>query len=264
MSETKAASTHPALSPQREKQLIRKISWRVVPLVFTGYMFAYFDRSNISFAALTMNEDLGIAAYTYGWIAGIFFVGYIAFGVPSNFGFGRWGARKWLSLLMLSFGLISVATAFVTNVPQLAASRFLLGAAEAGVFPGIIVYVMLWFPAQYRGRLLTAFIIAVPLSAAIGGPLAGLILSMDDSLGLEGWRWLFLVEGIPAALIGILGFKYIASTPHDAAWLKEDERAWLIAETTHDDGSESQAGQGLSPWKILLDGKILTLALVQT
>lgn len=265
MSDATFVGANHGVGPEFEKQLIRKVSRRVIPLIFIGYMFAYFDRSNISFAALTMNEDLGMTAYTYGWVAGIFFVGYILFGVPSNIILGRWGAKKWLSLLILSFGLISAATAAVTNVPQLVACRFLLGMAEAGVFPGIIVYVMQWYPPRYRGRILTAFIIAIPLSAAIGGPLAGLMLGMDGLLGLDGWRWLFLVEGVPAALIGILGFKLITSTPQDASWLNEHERGWLINEVSGDrDSAMAGSRDEIRPWRVLLSGKILTLAVVQT
>ncbi|WP_170945713.1 MFS transporter [Rhodococcus sp. 14-2483-1-2] len=242
---------------------MRKIAWRVVPLVFIGYMFSFFDRSNISFAALTMNEDLGMSSYTYGWVAGIFFVGYILLGTPSTLALGRFGARFWLSSLIVTFGVISVATAFSTSVWHLALLRFLLGAAEAGVFPGIIVYLASWFPAQYRGRMLTAFIVAVPVSAMIGGPLASAILNLNGTLGFEGWRWLFAVEGIPAILIGLVGFRYIASTPKDARWLTGEERAWLV-DALAEDNKAPGALTKVSAWKLLTNSRLVVIAVAQT
>ncbi|MGW4339976.1 MFS transporter [Rhodococcus koreensis] len=263
MSESTATSTTATLSRERENRLMRKVAWRTIPLVFVGYIFSYFDRTNISFAALTMNEDLDISAYTYGWLAGIFFLGYIAFGVPSSLALGRFGARRWLSALMIAFGVISMATAFVNSVPALALLRFLLGVTEAGVFPGIIIYLTLWFPARFRGRVLTAFIIAVPLSAVIGGPLAGVILRMHDQLGMDGWRWLFLVEGLPAVLIGLAGLWLISSAPSDAKWLDRDERDWLVGQLRTEAESHTKT-EHIRTRTLLHDPKVAVLALAQT
>ncbi|MEV0104878.1 MFS transporter [Nocardia sp. NPDC050799] len=252
------------LPQDQQRRVVRKIALRVLPLVFVGYIFSYFDRTNIGFAALTMNDDLGISAYTYGWIAGIFFLGYIAFGIPSTLALNRFSARFWLSALMIAFGVISTATAFVDSVPQLAIMRFLLGAAEAGVFPGILVYITMWFPPRYRGRVMTAFIIAVPFSAMIGGPLAGLILRMNETLGVEGWRWLFFVEGLPAFLIGLLGLRLIPSRPAEARWLSDHERRWLNEQLTPPEQPVTAATGKTRSWTAILDGRVIVLALAQT
>ena len=247
-----------------ESSVIRRMIWRLVPVVFLCYVFAYLDRVNISFAALTMNADLEITATAYGWIAGIFFIGYFLFAVPANVVLAKVGARIWLSSLTVAFGVIGLLCAFVQDQMTLAVLRFLLGAAEAGVFPGIIVFLTLWFPARHRAKVLTAFIIAAPVSAALGGPLAGAILQLHDALGLAGWRWLFLVEGAPTVLLGLAMFGLLASGPRTARWLSAAERRWLVTELE----TEAQAVEGtagsMSTWRALVHPRVMVLCVAQT
>ena len=174
-----------------ERRTIAKVSWRLLPLVALAYCIAYIDRSNISFAALTMNKDLGFSAYIYGWGAGIFFFGYFLFEIPSNLVLEKVGARIWIARIMITWGIISALTAFVTGPWSFLAVRFLLGAAEAGFFPGMILYFTYWFPAQYRGRVISTLFIAQPLANALASIVSAAILGMEGVLGLKGWQWIF-------------------------------------------------------------------------
>jgi len=195
--------------------------------LFLLYIVAYLDRINVGFAALQMREQLGLTDAVYGLGAGIFFAGYFLFQVPSNLVLQRVGARRWISVLMVLWGVISASMLFVTSARTFYGLRFLLGAAEAGFFPGVILYLKTWFPAQARARTVARFMTAAPLSGVVGGPLSGALLSLRSS-GLAGWQWMFLLEGIPAILLGVITASYLVDRPEDAEWLSQEERDWLI------------------------------------
>jgi MFS transporter, ACS family, tartrate transporter len=207
----------------------RKASLRIIPLIALGYGAAYIDRVNISFAALQMNRDLKFSATVYGLGAGLFFVSYAACEIPSNLLLYRFGARRWLARIMISWGLIAMAMAYVRTPSQFYIGRFALGAAEAGFFPGVIFYLMQWFPAELRARSITRFYIAWPLSSAVMGMLAGALMGLDGRLGLSGWQWLFAVEGFPAVTLGILFYMLLPDGPATARWLTLPERDALLA-----------------------------------
>src|SRR6201994_2445456 len=213
-----------------ESRTIAKVSGRLLPLVALAYCIAYIDRSNISVAALTMNKDLGFSAYLYGWGAGIFFFGYFLFEIPSNLILEKIGARIWIARIMITWGIISGLTALVTGATSFMIIRFLLGAAEAGFFPGMILYLTYWFPAQYRGRVISTLFIAQPVANAIASSGSAAILGMDGILGLRGWQWIFIIEAIPAVLLGLFILRVMTDRPTHAEWLEKDERDWLQAQ----------------------------------
>ncbi|TMJ22111.1 MAG: MFS transporter [Alphaproteobacteria bacterium] len=219
-----------------EIRTLAKVSKRLVPFLIVCYFVAYLDRVNVSFAALTMNQDLGLSQTAFGFGAGIFFITYFIFEVPSNLLLERFGARKWIARIMLSWGILSGLMAFIPDIARATGLgnensfyliRALLGAAEAGFFPGIIFYLTLWFPAEYRARIVGYFMAAIPLSTVIGGPVSGVLLYLHGGLGLAGWQWLFVIEAVPAILLAGVVFFYLTDRPADAAWLAPDERSWL-------------------------------------
>src|SRR5476651_1722019 len=210
-----------------ERRTIAKVSWRLLPLVALGYCIAYIDSSNISFAALTMNKDLGFNAYIYGWGAGIFFFGYFLFEIPSNLVLERAGARLWIARIMITWGIISGLTAFVVGPTSFLVIRFLLGAAEAGFFPGMILYFTYWFPPEYRGRVISVLFIAQPVANALASIVSAAILGMDGMLGLKGWQWIFIIEAIPAVLLAFVVIAVMTDRPALANWLAPDEKNWL-------------------------------------
>jgi ACS family tartrate transporter-like MFS transporter len=211
-----------------EARAMRNISVRLLPFLILCYFIAYIDRVNIGFAALTMNKDLGISATAYGLGAGVFFLTYFVFEVPSNLLLERFGARKWIARIMLSWGILSGAMAFITGEAGFYIVRLLLGAAEAGFFPGIIFYLTLWYPTQYRARIVGYFMMAIPLSSVIGSPISGALLGMDGIWGLRGWQWLFIIEAVPSVVLSGFVLAYLTDRPLDAKWLREEERNWLI------------------------------------
>src|SRR5271156_1413381 len=210
-----------------EPRTIAKVSWRLLPLVALAYCIAYVDRSNISFAALTMNKDLGFNAYIYGWGAGIFFFGYFLFEIPSNLALEKVGARIWIARIMITWGIISGLTAFVTGTTSFLVVRFLLGAAEAGFFPGMILYLTYWFPSEYRGRVISTLFIAQPVANAVASIASAAILEMDGMLGFKGWQWIFIIEALPAVLLGLFVLRAMTDRPAVASWLAPEEKAWL-------------------------------------
>ncbi len=207
---------------------MRKATLRLIPLIALGYGTAYMDRVNISFASLQMNRDLHFSATTYGLGAGLFFLSYAACEVPSNLLLYRFGARRWLARIMITWGLLAIGMLFVHTPAQFYTVRFLLGMAEAGFFPGVIFYLMQWFPPELRARTVSRFYISLPLSSAFMGLFAGALLNLDGNLGLRGWQWLFLIEGLPAVLLGIVFYLLLPDKPDDAKWLTEDERQWIF------------------------------------
>jgi ACS family tartrate transporter-like MFS transporter len=215
------------LSATLEKAVLGKVTWRLIPFLFLLYIFNYLDRTNVSVAALTMKSDLGMSDAVYGLGAGMFFVGYVLFEVPSNLILERVGARFWIGRIMMTWGVISVAMMHVHSPATFYALRFLLGVAEAGFFPGIVLYLSYWFPAAERAKAITRFMAAVPLSVVLGGPLSGALLKLNGVAELKGWQWLFLVEGVPSVLMGIVTLFYLPDRPEQARWLLPAEREWL-------------------------------------
>ena len=213
-----------------EARVIRKISFRIVPFIMLLYFIAFIDRVNIGFAALTMNKDLGFSPAVFGLGAGIFFLGYFLFEVPSNLILNKVGARLWIARVMITWGIISAVFAFISGETSFLVLRFLLGVAEAGFFPGIILYLSFWFPARYRAGVVSLFMAAAPISVVLGSPLSSALLEMDGLLGLRGWQWMFLMEAIPAFLLGFVVLSFLTDKPEKATWLKDDERDWLVNE----------------------------------
>ncbi|MGA2994306.1 MFS transporter [Bradyrhizobium sp.] len=244
-----------------ERRTIAKVSWRLLPLVALAYCIAYIDRSNISVASLTMNKDLGFSAYIYGWGAGIFFFGYFLFEIPSNLILEKIGARIWIARIMITWGIISGFTALVTGTTSFLIIRFLLGAAEAGFFPGMILYLTYWFPAEYRGRVISTLFIAQPVANAVASIASSAILDMDGMLGVRGWQWIFIIEAIPAVLLGLAIFRIMTDRPGHAEWLADDERSWL--QTRLDGESRQVEGTGRMTWiQALADPRVVALSLI--
>lgn len=221
-------------------RVLRKISLRIVPFIMLLYFVAFIDRVNIGFASLTMNKDIGLSPTVYGFGAGIFFWGYFLFEVPSNIILHKIGARIWIARVMITWGLVSAAMALVQGATSFYVLRFLLGAAEAGFFPGIILYLTYWFPAGTRARIIALFMASVPLATVFGGPISGVLLQMHGFAGLAGWQWLFIIEGAPAVLLGVLALFVLTDKPDKAAWLSENERR-ALTETLASEAANTKA-----------------------
>ena len=252
---------HTGFTPERRRRTILKVSWRLLPLVVVSYLVAYIDRTNVAFAALTMNKDLGLSAYLYGWGAGIFFIGYAIFEVPSNVILERVGARRWIARIMLTWGIVSGLMAVTTGPVSFLALRFLLGVAEAGFFPGIILYLTYWYPAEYRGRVISTMYLALPVSNAIASAVSGAVLEMDGVLGLKGWQWVFIVEAIPAALLAFVVLKQMTDRPAEAKWLSAEEREWLESELEAERRKVESTGR-LTLWQSLTDKRVAALSMI--
>ncbi|WP_245321697.1 MFS transporter [Bradyrhizobium sp. LTSPM299] len=240
---------------------IRKVFLRLMPVLFISYVLAYIDRINVGFAALKMNADIGISPYIFGLGAGVFFLSYFICEIPSNLVMAKVGARRWIARIMISWGAVAAAMALVQGSTSFIVIRFLLGAAEAGFFPGVILYLTYWFPQRYRARIIAAFIIAVPVSLALGGPVSTTILQMDGFAGLKGWRWLFILEGLPTMLVGLLFLKVMPDRPSEAEWLSVEERSWLQNAIDTEERAIT-AVHGLSVLQSLADARVLALAFI--
>jgi ACS family tartrate transporter-like MFS transporter len=256
--------------PDLEARVIRKVAWRLIPFLMVCYLVSFLDRVNVGFAAATMNAQLGFTASMYGFGAGVFFLTYFLFEVPSNLLLARFGARKWIARIMITWGIVSGVMAFIPFLSRVTgqradhvfyALRALLGAAEAGFFPGIIYYLTLWFPSVYRGRVIGCFMAAIPLSTAIGGPLSGFLLGLDGAGGLAGWQWLFIIEAAPAVVLGIVTYVFLTDRPADARWLAEDERTWLATRLAAEHRARTAVGH-LGALQALLNPRVLALAIV--
>ncbi|MGE8059518.1 MFS transporter [Pseudomonas sp. NPDC089547] len=210
-----------------QRRAVNKCAWQMLPLLILAFVFNYIDRTSVGFAALTMNADLGMTATQFGWGAGILFAGYCLLEVPSNLALYRYGARRWLARIMITWGIAAAATAFVIGPYTFYLARFILGVAEAGFFPGVAFYLACWFPAQYRTRILAWFMVGVPVSSIISGPFSALLLNMQGIGGLHGWQWMFIIQGLPASLIGIVVLFKLRDKPSEAHWLTNDEREAL-------------------------------------
>jgi len=253
-----------------EAPTIAKVSKRLVPFLIVCYFVAYLDRVNVGFAALTMNQDLGLSQTAFGFGAGIFFIAYFIFEVPSNLLLERFGARKWIARIMLSWGILSGAMAFIPSIARATGLgnehsfyllRVLLGAAEAGFFPGIIFYLTLWFPAEYRARIVGYFMAAIPLSTVIGAPISGVLLYLHGGLGLAGWQWLFIIEAVPAILLSGVVFFYLTDRPAEAGWLAPDERNWL-ARRLETERRHRESVHSYTVMQSLVNPRVIGLSLV--
>lgn len=209
---------------------MRKAYWRLLPLLGLGYLVAYMDRFNVGFAALQMNADLGFSATVYGLGSGLFFLSYALFEVPSNVFLAKFGARRWLARIMITWGLIAAGMMFVRTPLQFYVMRFLLGMAEAGFLPGVIYYLSGWFPARYRGRAISRFYVAAPIAGMLMGIVSGGLLSLDGTYGLHGWQWLFLVQGLPGVFVALLVLWFLPDSPATASWLSREECSWIQRE----------------------------------
>jgi ACS family tartrate transporter-like MFS transporter len=243
------------------EQVVVKAWWHVVPLLSLVLLLNYLDKVNIGFASLQMNEDLHLSNTVFGVAAGLFAIGYTLAAIPSTVLLQRFGARRWISLAMVVWGLCSAATALVSRSSELFLARVALGAAEAGFTPGVIYFLNSWFPSAYRGRALGSFLLILPLAIVIGGPLSSLLLSWNGFLGLAGWKWLFLGEGLPSAALAVLVFRFLADSPGTARWLTAAEKKTLMdelaEEATHIEGSQPS----VSAWRTLATPRVLVLAL---
>jgi ACS family tartrate transporter-like MFS transporter len=244
-----------------ETSAIRRITMRLVPFLIVCYFVAFLDRVNVGFAALQMNQDLGFSATIYGWGAGIFFLGYFLFEVPSNILLEKTGARIWIARIMISWGVVSACMALVTGTWSFMALRFLLGAMEAGFFPGIILYLTYWFPSEHRAKVVGIFMVAIPISSLLGSPVSGAILGMSGVMGLRGWQWLFILEALPSVLLGLAVLVWLPDRPASATWLPENERQWL-ARRLEAERKRSATVQKVPLWEVLTQRKVLLLALV--
>jgi ACS family tartrate transporter-like MFS transporter len=244
-----------------ERTTIRKISARLLPVLFVLYIAAFLDRTNVGLAALQMNAAVGLSAAAYGFGAGVFFIGYGLFEVPSNLLLARFGARRWIARIALTWGVIACAMMFVRGATSFYVLRFLLGAAEAGAFPGIVYYLGEWFPERQRARALSKFMVSIPLAGAIGGPLGGMLLTLDGHLGLGGWQWLFLVEGLPSLVLGVIVLFVLVDRPSEASWLSVEERTWLTRRLAEERAQRERVAE-TSAARALVSGVVWWLAVL--
>jgi len=229
-----------------------KCAWRLVPFMMLLYLVAFIDRTNVGFAALTMNKDLGFSPTVFGFGSGIFFVGYALFMVPANVILERIGARRWIFCILAAWGLLSASTALVNSAASFYAMRFSLGVAEAGFFPGMLLYLSFWFPRAYRAQLTANFMVATALATVVGGPLSSVILGLGGVAGLHPWQWMFLLEGIPAILLSFAALKLLPDGPKDALWLTGDEKTIIASRLTAEDKpGPSNLWQGLHDPRVL-------------
>ncbi|MEQ9724182.1 MFS transporter [Pseudomonas sp. WHRI 8822A] len=244
-----------------ERATMRRVAWRILPFLIVCYLIAIIDRGNIGMASLQMNDDLGLSARVFGFASSLFFFAYFLVEVPSNLAMQKFGARIWIARIMVTWGLVSAGTAFVVGPYSLYVMRFLLGAAEAGFFPGVLLYLTYWLPSAYRARMVAIFMVAIPAANFIGSPLSGLLLGLDGWLGMRGWHWLFILEGIPAVLLGIACLFVLTDRPEHAKWLSDEQRNWLTGRLAEEAARKTAIGH-ISLWKLLRHKDIWVLALI--
>ena len=232
-----------------ERRTIKRVALRIVPFLMVCFLINFIDRINVGMAALTMNHDIGLKPTDLAFGVSLFFAAYVVFGIPSNLALERVGARRWLALIMVCWGLVSMQTAFVAGTGSFYVNRFLLGVAEAGFLPGCILFMSYWFPSAYRAKMISIFAVALPLSGFVGSPISGLILEMHGFLGLTGWQWLFLLEAFPAVLLGVVALFYLSDGAPQARWLQPEERDWLLArlDAERRAAAERRAGSSSKP-----------------
>lgn len=243
-------------------QVLRKVGWRLLPFMFLLYIISYLDRINISFVGLDMSKSLGFSDEVFGWGAGIFFIGYCLFGVPSNLILSRVGARRWIAVLMVAWGIISVSMAFVQSIPMFYAMRFLLGVAESGFFPGMVLYLTYWFPKQQHGRAVARFMTAIPVAGIAGSIIAARLLNVAQFCGLAGWKWLFIVTGSPSIILGAACWFFLTDSPSAARWLSDDERKILQDRLAEDRGSAAASATQTPVLQVIAKPLVWLLALL--
>ncbi|MCJ9700346.1 MULTISPECIES: MFS transporter [unclassified Bradyrhizobium] len=244
-----------------EQSATRKVFWRIVPYCFVLYVISYLDRANIGYAALQMNKELALTSEAFGFAAGIFFIGYFLFEVPSNVALNKYGARIWISRILITWGIVATATAFVQSATQLYVLRFLLGVAEAGFFPGIIIYLTYWFRAKEQATTVALFTAAIPVSYLLGAPLSTWIMDHVSGFGLSGWRWMLLLEGGPAVIAGIANYFIMTDRPEQARWLTVEERDWLTGELRKDHATRPNV-EHLGVIAAITNPKVLFLSVI--
>ncbi|CAN7586398.1 MFS transporter [Rhizobium rhizogenes] len=255
-------NTANTVATDTERSAIKKISWRLVPFIGLMFFINFLDRTAISFAGPNgMTNDLGLTAAQFGFAAGIFFFGYIVLEVPSNLALHKYGARRWLARIMVSWGIVSLLFTWVSSINGLYFLRFLLGVAEAGFFPGAILFLSMWVPARHRAKILALFYLAQPLTIVVGAPLASLLIQAHGVFGLEGWRVMFFGVAVPAILVGIVTWFYLPDTPNDASWLDQSEKNWLNGELAKEERAKA-GGHGRMAGKALTDGRVWVLSLI--
>lgn len=245
------------LNPQAT---LAKVRNRILPLLIAAFVVSYVDRVNVGFAAITLSKDIGLTASMYGLGAGLVFFGYCIFELPSNLALERFGARRWLARIMITWGLIGCCMALVQGPTSFYILRFLLGAAEAGLFPGVILYLTYWLPGEYRARYVAMFALSIPLANVIGAPVSGALLDLDGVLGVKGWQWVFILESLPAIVLGVLVLLFLSDKPTDARWLSEEERMWLQGEIDREAAGRKEHRH--MPLAMLMDSRVAVFALV--
>ncbi|MFK3797907.1 MFS transporter [Pseudomonas sp. NPDC088444] len=244
-----------------ERATMHRVAWRLLPFLIVCYLIAIIDRGNIGMASLQMNHDLGLTPAIFGFASSLFFVSYFLIEVPSNLALQKFGARIWIARIMITWGLISAGTAFVQGANSLYVMRFLLGAAEAGFFPGVLLYMTYWLPSAYRARMVAIFMVAIPGANFLGSPLSGFLLTLDGWMGMRGWHWLFILEGIPAVLLGVACLFVLTDRPEQAKWLSDEQRTWLVNRLDEEKQRKTNIGH-ISLWKLLGHKDIWVLALI--
>ena len=244
--------------PSSGDLVLRRVRRRLIPFAFLCYVVAYIDRVNIGFAANALQRDLGFGSTEYGIGAGLFFLGYCLFEIPSNLILERVGARRWIARIMIGWGLVSMATMFIGGVGSFMATRVLLGIAEAGFFPGVVLYLTYWIPAADRARAGALFMMAAPVAVLVGAPVSEALLRLDGALGLRGWQWMFLVEGLPAVVLGLVALMVLTDRPEDAHWLTPEDRTWLMAAMAADLAARRASGH-TSLWRGFISGSVWVL-----
>lgn len=256
-------AAQPAKAPvsELERATMHRVAWRLLPFLIVCYLIAIIDRGNIGMASLQMNHDLGLTPTIFGFASSLFFFSYFLVEVPSNLALQKFGARIWIARIMITWGLVSAGTAFVQGANSLYVMRFLLGAAEAGFFPGVLLYMTYWLPSAYRARMVAIFMVAIPGANFLGSPLSGYLLTLDGWMGMRGWHWLFILEGIPAVLLGITCLFVLTDRPEQAKWLSAEQRNWLVKRLEDEKQRKTNIGH-MSLWKLLKHKDIWVMALI--
>lgn len=254
--------SEPTLVPELEQATMWRVTLRILPFLMVCYFIAFVDRVNAGFAALQMNQDIGLTAAAFGLGGGLFYISYVLFEVPSNLALQKVGARLWIARIMITWGLVSAGMAYVVGPYSFYAARLLLGAAEAGFFPGVILYLTYWFPATYRGRIVAIFMVAIPVSSFLGSPISAALLQTDGWLGFRGWQLLFIFEAMPAVLLGIATLFILPNGPADAKWLTPEQRSWLQGRLEAEQAARKSPVGHLSLWRTLSNKYVLAAALV--